>query len=339
MGIYIVIVLLLILFSSFRNKKAFTIFSGILLIIISSIRSETVGTDYMAYSKQFEFANKLFENNVFEREFGWSYMNTFLSNSGYTIHILTAISALLTMIPVIYAILKNSKSPVTSLLLYVLFYYYCMSFNLVRQSIAISWFLLAVQFIGQRKLFPYFLSIVIGFLFHSSIIILAPAYLLLYVKLEKVFFPALIISFFLGILEVLNMKSLSSLVVFFRYEIYSGEILHGTINNYFFNILNNLLLIYIYYLIDEKNDIFFKTMFLSIVILNLLAAYPIFSRVSFYLKISEIIVIANLLAQRSLPLNKKLVFGALTYSYAIYLFTMNLITNNSSVVPYKTFLF
>lgn len=83
----------------------------------------------------------------------------------------------------IFFIARSARGPLvrvfpwmifTFLILYLSFY-----MNVVRQGAALSCFLCAVTYAQERKLWPYLLFFLVGFLCHSSIIVWLPTYWIL----------------------------------------------------------------------------------------------------------------------------------------------------------------
>lgn len=74
---------------------------------------------------------------------------------------------------------QESKLPWVSVYLYITLQFFAYNMNLIRQSIAVSFFLLAYPYLKNRKILPYSILIGLGGLFHNSLFVIYPFYYLL----------------------------------------------------------------------------------------------------------------------------------------------------------------
>lgn len=86
----------------------------------------------------------------------------------------------------------ESKMPWISVGLYILLQFLAYNMNLVRQSIAVAFFLLAYPYLKNRKIVPFGILIFIGGLFHNSLWFMAPLYFLLTWKGNWKFFGSVV---------------------------------------------------------------------------------------------------------------------------------------------------
>ena len=73
----------------------------------------------------------------------------------------------------------ESKMPWISVGLFILLQFLAYYMNLVRQSIAIAFFLLAYPYLKNRRIVPFGILVFLGGLFHNSLWFMAPLYFLL----------------------------------------------------------------------------------------------------------------------------------------------------------------
>lgn len=76
----------------------------------------------------------------------------------------------------------ESKMPWVSVGLYILLQFLAYNMNLIRQSIALAFFLLAYSYLKSRKMVSFGAFIFVGGLFHNSLWFMAPLYFLLIQK-------------------------------------------------------------------------------------------------------------------------------------------------------------
>lgn len=77
---------------------------------------------------------------------------------------------------------RYSKMPWASVYFYITLQFLAYNMNLIRQSLAICFFLFAYPFLKDKKIAPFALLIAIGGLFHNSLWFMAPFFFLLRIK-------------------------------------------------------------------------------------------------------------------------------------------------------------
>ena len=198
--------------SKSSRRWAWFVAAAVPLMLVSAIRWD-VGTDfYVAYFPTFkavecmegggsnEIVNeimgplfprlrggyatsvsKLYENFTWSyehMEWGFRQLMRMMVLSGMGFRWLMVLTSLLVGGCVFLAIYRQSRSPVLAVYLYVTTSNYFLGLNIVRQYVAIGFALVAVEFIVRRKLWPFLASIAAGMLFHRTVVVLTPCYLL-----------------------------------------------------------------------------------------------------------------------------------------------------------------
>lgn len=200
--VFLVTILLLILSLKFRykNKKVFIATSLLALLIpcvLAGMRDYTIGTDVNLYVAPL-FKVSLYYKNIpgflngtgsEVSDIGYlllTYMSGKLSDN---IFILFFLSEVLVLFPIYKALLNVSKD--RNVIVFGIFIFfmtlYNLSFNMVRQSIAISFALLSFTYFINDKKIKSMISLVIAFLFHKSSIVLIPALFMYKFFLNKSF--------------------------------------------------------------------------------------------------------------------------------------------------------
>lgn len=167
---------------AYKNKWLFCFFSIIGLlppILIAGFRDHTVGADTDFYilpifyqaTSYFTNVKELIEANP-NTDFLYLYYTWFVTRLTQDSYIYLSLNHILIFLPLYITAYKLRKylSPVVFFLLYYLIYYQ-ESLSIVRQSIAISFSMLAFVFYLERKLKLYFCLMAIAFGFHSTVII------------------------------------------------------------------------------------------------------------------------------------------------------------------------
>ncbi len=177
-------------FSFYFRKKVVSFFlKGIAVIIpslVAAFRDLDVGKDIATYGlqtfdlaiKSNSFANPfdLFRDQAIE--IGYIIVNMIVSFFSTSYHVLFFVLQFIVLVLTVVGcelLKKNLKQPQWLFLMYLLFNY-CMSFSMLRQSIALAVFIVSIRFLLDRKVFLYSLFIFIGFLFHKSILFVYPVY-------------------------------------------------------------------------------------------------------------------------------------------------------------------
>lgn len=158
-------------------KFALIVIALTLPCLLAGFRDETIGTDILSYAKaQCEHAEKMSLTGFMVNESGtsaplWNLM-TWLSTrvtggmAGYLFTI-----ELFCLIPVYFACSRIMRGEEWYGVLLWLLLWYAFSLNGMRQSIAMSFVLLAVTFIFERKPMPFCILVGIGMLFHQTAVV------------------------------------------------------------------------------------------------------------------------------------------------------------------------
>lgn len=177
-----------IFFSDHKNSQTFyLLFWGIFLTLLASFRY-AIGYDYFSYQRIFyKVCNLSFIEilRIYPTEFLFYFLNKliFLLGGNYTIFLLFITTFI--HVVTLWFIRKYSKIPWMSLFLYICFQFFAHNMNLLRQSIAAVFFLCAFPYLKQKKFLPYLIFILVGALFHNSILLMIPLYFFFHLRLKK----------------------------------------------------------------------------------------------------------------------------------------------------------
>jgi len=161
-----------------KNKTSFVFYSfwAILIpCILAAFRAETVGTDVLVYAKPVyewarssnSFAELLALNTRFEN--GYLFMAYVSSKLFHSFNAMLFFTQLLIILPIYVSAFKiRNLIPATSAMLCYYSFFYVMSFNIMREGIAVSFLLLAFIYLLDNKWINAAVIIFIATLFHSS---------------------------------------------------------------------------------------------------------------------------------------------------------------------------
>ena len=194
------------------------------LLLISAFKASSVGTDTVTYIYFFNKLNSFDEVLIFsdkQGEIGFWFLN-YLGHLFTQNHfIIFLLSTLIITACYLYSVkFFNLKTLSLFTLLFIGPYYF--QLNGTRQAIAIAIFAISVIFIIKKQPIRYILSILIGFLFHKSIIICLPLYFVFKGEIKPRKIIVIIFSFLIIIIFFQSFINLASSVDE-RYSSYGNQ--------------------------------------------------------------------------------------------------------------------
>lgn len=167
-------------------QKIFLITIGLFLVLISGLRSYSVGVDTLSYMGFYDMSRYLsFDriiNGTFGVENGYLYYNKMLNFISESPQFMLIINALVITTGILYFIYKNSPNVTLSVYLYITLYYFAVSLNIMRQFIALSIFLIALEQLKKNRWLTYIIIIYLSSLIHESALICLPVVFIHYLK-------------------------------------------------------------------------------------------------------------------------------------------------------------
>lgn len=316
------------------NKFKFGLKLSFLLIFLFLALRYDFGNDYDAYLEKFQFLEKYgleaFLNND-ESEKGWVYLNILFLPFGF--FVLVAFLALINCL-VYYDFIKRFV-PVKLYWLSVFIYMFDPYLMLIhssamRQSLAISLVVFSIKYLYEKKLFTFFLIVLLASYFHSSALIalvLIPLLIFNFkisLKFGLIFCTLFLLLFFASDLINNNVGNFLQLYLS-RYEthlendvVLKQEIGLGVVLQFM------ILIIVIYYgkFQNKESSLLFKIYIISFIFIPLSMIIWLIDRTGFYFTIFSIAVIpiiASSMVNRNIAKFVPIVFIAFTL-FKFYLF-------------------
>ena len=343
--VYIFFFFLLLLFSAIaaknekHDKKLFSI-SILLLLCLTCLRSRFVGIDtsggYYSYYKQIGAGLDLSWLEPL-----WVLLNKVSLWLGWGYSGVIGIAGALTILPVAFVVSHECRNKCFGIFIYYGMYMILFSFNMVRQSIAVSVCLLAMYLFLHKKNAKAVICIIIAFLFHNSSIIVLP--IILWVKIHWSLYRTILI---LSLSFVIGTIANSSFFTFFSGQ-YADDLLRGggyygfresiTMPALFtigFNILFIILVMCEYG--KAKKDPWFLIAMLGVVVMNLTYRLGQGTRIVLFFSQAQVVFFSNYIDNMERKGNKRIV----CFLYVAYLFAnfyRILISQWDSLVPYSFF--
>ncbi|PXY44057.1 EpsG family protein [Flavobacterium hydrophilum] len=182
-----------------RNSNFSYFLSLFILIIISGLRYK-VGGDTLLYFESFEktpLVYELFNYDFSEERYDpfWIIFQSISKTICNDFAFFQLLHSIFVNTVVFYFFRKNTHYYFTAILLYFCGNYFYFNMEIMRESLSISFFLIAYPYLITKKWVKYYLIIFVSYLFHSSAIILFFLPLLAKVKLDSKGIVLLLISF------------------------------------------------------------------------------------------------------------------------------------------------
>lgn len=370
--IYIITILFLVFFifhydvmGNTRNKM--TVYYLIMgwYIAISGFQY-CMGSDIIIYMKEYDeiqwsdisLVSLVGLNN---RQLGWVLLIDICKLFSRDFVILKIVQAVFVN-TVFFAFFKNqTKYIYTCIFFYSIFLFFDFNFNLLRQSIAVAFFLLSYKFYAEQKWLKYYLYVFGAILFHNSAIILLFVPLLKYLEVTLKSLVLFSIGVLVGLVTIkyLNIADilLGHMSLFMDSEVAQLGNMYLTDEKYGQNtasLISFLIVTVLYFWIiffDFRNNLFryakdFNVFFVYILILILNSSIPIFARFNFYFLPIVIYLQSNFCINLpDLKLNKYrllatvMIIAVFSYSSISGLFRINTTFDENQIIqfyPYYT---
>ena len=331
---FLIIFLFSIFFNSFQEgfKKNYLLFIILVVFIFFASTRYGIGKDYFEYIRDFKLRrnNKISEDYFFTliSRFSW-----FLDKSNFTFFLITSV---ITNSLFIFFLKKTSHLFFFSLFLYVSLWYYFMSWNLVRQYLAISFLLHFVTYVNDKRYLKSLIFFILCLFTHVSSI--GPLLFVIYINLLKGFksyfwfliIPLFIIFYFYDFL--ISNFSLNG-IKFSHYVFLSSKV---NFTPFYLSIIALLPLLYLRFinkLKSPKVDYYLKIVILGSIFLLFSTKSIYFTRIAFYFLVFQLVLIPNCIAQ----LKNKLYYYSFIFFYIFYSlisFNLSFNQNRDGVIPF-----
>lgn len=164
-----------------KTAVLYLVVSFFVLVFFASFRY-AIGFDYFSYRRIYELASKKTFRELFTlhlHEPLLYFVCRFFCLLGCSYHgFLFCINSFL-FFTAMQFIRRYSRLPWISVYLFITLQFLSFSMNLLRQSIAVSFFLLSYPYLKSRKIVPYTILILVGGLFHNSLLVMWSLYIFL----------------------------------------------------------------------------------------------------------------------------------------------------------------
>lgn len=263
------------------------------LFFVSAFRY-MVGVDFAAYKTIFD--NIVLYNNRTYVEVGFYWLirliGQFTTNSQW----MFAVMSFLTMGIFVYALKRYSVNFVISVYLFVAMGFYFYSMSSIRYYFAVACAFFAGNLMREKHFVSAFGLIAMGFLFHKSVLIVVPVYLLCQLKFSLKYYFILA-----GIgVGLIALQPFIRNILFYFYSDYDGNKFDVTRISVYNVILSLVVVIWSFLLLrkilENHDEFYFNLSFFSFFFYVCCSWWiPESSRIGFYLSIYNILYIPRLI--------------------------------------------
>lgn len=339
-------------FSLLLKKYAdqfFLLVTYVMLVMVSSFRDVSVGTDthvYSAISKQLQlFQGTLMSaKKIYNLEYMYLILNRVVDKVFNNPSLIVAITSIITITLFFYSIRKSSRDYLLSVIVFVGFGYYFLSFNIARQFLAVSIALVAISLFEKGRNIPSLILIIFAGFFHSgaftwlSVVIFVLLFRLnkrrLLIVLGSIPFLGLGIKFVIPRIIKNNL----------RYQHYVNAEsfnMNGILATVFFIVLFTLVLFLYMYKLDLSNlsredNVNIYVLLICIAIRLFSIFIPALARVEYVFEPYLIIVIPYVIRKRFFP---KDILAICAFFFLLGILLISVLLPGSSfygIIPYKT---
>lgn len=326
----------------YANKSKFVqyilfVIPGMILILLPMFR-ENVGVDYDGYIILY---NRIINGHSTNTEIGFNILVKIVDNFYHEPKAMFALFSLLTIPIFLITIYKTSKNSIFSVFLFISMGYYFLTFNAIRYYFALSIVFYSYNFLIKKNKFKFILCILFASLFHKTALIMIPIGFLVIYKTKYDY--VLLMGFALC---CLLFKNPIRTIAFHLYPTYLGTVYDGGSSS-LFNVLKGIYIIILGYMFknkiseDTELSVLYKINILALIIYVCCDWLPELSRIGFYLNITSIIFIPNLISQLNNKNNKFIISILTIVLFSIYIMLMLNQGYSSTIklLPYQTWLF
>ncbi len=309
------------------KKKAnlFFVLTTLTLIAFSALRGD-FATDYTTYIYQIQIYVRQGIRQVLQaRDVGFALIMRslyMLNNNGF---ICIAVLSIATVLAFSFVIKRDSKNWFLSFVVFVALDSYIISFNLMRNILAVSLVLCSIRLIWDKKLIKYLISILLISLIHRSALVMIPMYWLLQKDYRKrknaIILVGGIALLFVAFAYTRQISLLGQAFIGMNYTSYDNFGLDfGNIGSALKTTMMMGYILFSYKKLnynDNKNVVYVNMCIFAWAFQLLAARVLMFQRVGYYFSTAFIIIIPNLIDKSK---NKKLIsiaFVGVVFLYVV----------------------
>lgn len=332
---YVIIFILLLLYvldeiTKYLKKDRVVVFSSAVVIITAFIGLRgNIEPDYAHYLNIYNRAGQELARNEFQVEPGYQFINNVFSYLKLGLQPLLLLMAAATTFLKLKFFREVSPAYLISFLLYYCSLFFLYDFIAIRQALAMTIFMIALPAVWERKLLKFVGLVVLGSLFHVSILVVLPVYFILNKQFNKFFILGILVVCLLVNISETSVPLLSFLRNFLpmpsateaKLQVYSleGQFAFVSVRLLIYAFL---FLLFKFFADNKRYNFFFNLFIIGIIFSTIFNEIPQFAyRVKAYFLWADVILWILLVEGL---FKKKLVPKVFSYCVlvGVYLFTM-----------------
>lgn len=313
----------------------------VLMVCVLGLR-EYVGVDFAYYVNW--YVNGTRDDKM---EFGYVFIMNIFRFLNLNYHFLFFFFSFFTCLFLFLGIKKYTVNQNFAFIIFLLLpVLYLVSFSSIRQSFSVSMCFYAFYYLIHKKYVIYVLLMLAGIAIHNTAIIPFLVFPLVLKFADRVNLPIIVVLLFVSFL-ISKLHFIQNFYFLFentRYSYYFSPA-RVPVNMYKLIVLNLVALFGLFHfekMIDAyPNQKYIMLLyFFSVLFINLFSTLDEMTRIAYYFRIFEIIVISDLIFLYAKRKKTLLLMAFYLYYFSAYLYTLNgdlKIENSSKLIPYKTF--
>lgn len=307
--VFIVVFILAIINLELTKEKMKPVYGILLIFFICfvGLRKNLGGSDYFVYKAYFNAVPVPWDlgsfNYFIHYRFFYKLLNSIVKMFTDQFVWFTLVVAVITLWILFKQTYKYLMYPFFGLTFYLYKTFFYTNFVILRQSIAMMIFFIAIKYIIDKKFTKYVIMILIAALFHTSALILLPLYFINRINLAKFNPIKLVIFAFIG---GFISKYILLMLLFMARLLDMGPTIIGKVQGMATStgsLFNPHMIEAVFYMIifekirksymEEKDKIFYNIFMIYVITLFMFAQYAIFIRVSMYFYIGIMYLISK----------------------------------------------
>lgn len=290
-------IILVALFGQDKDRLI-TRFAFFLLFLFAALR-HMYGSDYNAYYMNYQAIHRGW-TDIFEGEPLYLLLNLIMPS----FHWLIALTSLVFVMAIYYLITRNLPRNYVwlGLLIFIINpQLFLVNLSAMRQCLAMLLFIAAIPFAWKRKPIPYILLLLVGSLFHKSVLVLIPFYLFLSpkpVKTGKIIAVLAVVVVGLYMVDIVGVAKFAALL--FDDRQYMHYATNEITNSLRATLLTSVYFIFVLFNLPklEGKMLVFGKLYLVSTMLGVLAfRLSMLTRIQMYFEIFSVVVIPAILIE------------------------------------------
>jgi len=291
------------------QKEIYCGICGILWILISGLRGISVGADTLAYKQFFENVKGISLNSLLQifkdkylyhkdiKDPGYNLFVKLFQSFSQDYQLFLIFVAVIFMLPFTIWIIRESRNPLISFILYSSLFYAFFSITGIRQTISTALVvLIGDRLIKEKKLIPFVIITLLASTIHASALVFLPFYFISRIKVDKITLSMWTVLILLSFIFKNQIKSF--FVGISGYDDYSKNYEGAGTYTFTFLLLLILILSFVAYKKDlnlEQNKRLYNALFLATFFVPLTWLEPSAMRVVQYYSIYLVLLIPELI--------------------------------------------